>query len=101
MTGKVHHARPIEVDNFRFLQDQIKGIKNAVVKMTIPSPTMCHFRGGREAISKEAYPDLEPFFEDVARAYRGEIAALAAAGCKYLQMDDVGLLFFQNGNTTS
>ena len=53
---------------------------------------MVHFRGGREAISKEAYPDLDDFFEDLAQAYREEIAALAKAGCKYLQLDDTNLV---------
>ena len=62
-------------------------------KVTIPSPTMLHFRGGREAISKEAYPDLEVFYADVAAAYRDEIRALAAAGCRYIQLDDTNLAY--------
>jgi 5-methyltetrahydropteroyltriglutamate--homocysteine methyltransferase len=62
-------------------------------KVTIPSPTMLHFRGGREAISREAYPDLELFFADVAAAYRAEIRALADAGCTYLQLDDTNLAY--------
>jgi 5-methyltetrahydropteroyltriglutamate--homocysteine methyltransferase len=62
-------------------------------KVTIPSPTMLHFRGGREAISREAYPDLEQFFADVATAYRAEIRALAEAGCTYLQLDDTNLAY--------
>lgn len=49
---------------------------------------MVHFRGGRSAISMEAYPNLDDFFEDLAQAYREEIAALAEAGCTYLQLDD-------------
>jgi 5-methyltetrahydropteroyltriglutamate--homocysteine methyltransferase len=54
---------------------------------------MLHFRGGREAISREAYPDLEAFYADVAAAYRAEIGALAAAGCRYLQLDDTNLAY--------
>ena len=54
---------------------------------------MLHFRGGRDAISRDAYPDLEAFYADVAAAYRAEIAALAAAGCRYLQLDDTNLAY--------
>jgi 5-methyltetrahydropteroyltriglutamate--homocysteine methyltransferase len=54
---------------------------------------MLHFRGGREAISRDAYPDLELFFADVAAAYRAEISALADAGCRYLQLDDTNLAY--------
>jgi 5-methyltetrahydropteroyltriglutamate--homocysteine methyltransferase len=54
---------------------------------------MLHFRGGREAISREAYPDLEAFFADVAAAYQAEIRALADAGCRYLQLDDTNLAY--------
>jgi 5-methyltetrahydropteroyltriglutamate--homocysteine methyltransferase len=89
VTGKVKHARPIQLEDFAFLQSATK----RTPKVTIPSPTMLHFRGGREAISKEAYPDLEQFFEDVARAYREEIKSLADAGCTYLQLDDTNLAY--------
>lgn len=93
VTGKIKHVKNIEVDNFLFLQEQIKDTPGAVVKMTIPSPTMVHFRGGRSAISMEAYPNLDEFFEDLAQAYREEIAALAKAGCTYLQLDDTNLSY--------
>ena len=89
VTGKVRHARPIQVADFQFLASAT----GRTPKVTIPSPTMLHFRGGREAISREAYPDLEQFFADVATAYRAEIRALAAAGCSYLQLDDTNLAY--------
>jgi len=89
VTGKVRHVMPIQVDDFRFLQSVTK----RTPKVTIPSPTMLHFRGGREAISREAYPELETFFADVATAYRAEIRALADAGCRYLQLDDTNLAY--------
>ena len=54
---------------------------------------MLHFRGGREGISREVYPDLEGFFDDLIAAYREEIADLAARGCRYLQMDDTNLAY--------
>jgi len=62
--------------------------------VTIPSPTMLHFRGGRAGISQEAYPELDPeFYDDVARAYGAELASLAAAGCRYVQMDDTNMAY--------
>jgi methionine synthase II (cobalamin-independent) len=89
VTGKVRHVEPIQVEDFKFL----KSVTQRTPKVTIPSPTMLHFRGGREAISREAYPDLEDFFADVAAAYRAEIMALSAAGCTYLQLDDTNLAY--------
>ena len=89
VTGRVRHARPIQRSDFAFL----KTLTSRTPKVTIPSPTMLHFRGGRAAISKDAYPAMEDFFDDVARAYRDEIADLAAAGCTYLQLDDTNLAY--------
>jgi 5-methyltetrahydropteroyltriglutamate--homocysteine methyltransferase len=89
VTGPVRHIKPIQVDDFKFLQS----VTRRTPKVTIPSPTMLHFRGGREAISREAYPDLEVFFADVAAAYRGELRALGEAGCRYLQLDDTNLAY--------
>src|SRR5262249_36340917 len=62
-------------------------------KVTIPSPTMLHFRGGRGAISREAYPDLEAFYDDVAACYREELRQLGEAGCTYVQLDDTNLAY--------
>jgi 5-methyltetrahydropteroyltriglutamate--homocysteine methyltransferase len=89
VTAPVRHVKPIQVDDFKFL----RSVTKRTPKVTIPSPTMLHFRGGREAISREAYPDLEQFFADVAAAYRAEIHALAEAGCTYLQLDDTNLAY--------
>jgi 5-methyltetrahydropteroyltriglutamate--homocysteine methyltransferase len=92
VTGKVRHDRPIELDNYRFLQGQLAA--GSVAKVAIPSPTMLHFRGGRAGISRDAYPELEPaFYDDVARAYGDELHALHAAGCRYVQMDDTNLAY--------
>jgi 5-methyltetrahydropteroyltriglutamate--homocysteine methyltransferase len=89
ITGPLRHVKPIQVADFKFLQS----VARRTPKVTIPSPTMLHFRGGREAISREAYPDMETFFADVAAAYRAEIRALADAGCRYLQLDDTNLAY--------
>ena len=89
VTGKVRHDKPIQRRDFEFLQS----VTTRTPKVTIPSPTMLHFRGGRHAISKEAYPDLDGFYADVAAAYRDELRDLAAAGCTYLQLDDTNLAY--------
>jgi 5-methyltetrahydropteroyltriglutamate--homocysteine methyltransferase len=87
--GKVRHGWPIQRADFEFLAS----VTRRTPKVSIPSPTMLHFRGGRGAISVEAYPTLEPFFDDVAAAYRAEIRSLGAAGCRYLQLDDTNLAY--------
>ena len=89
VTGKVRHSRPIQRRDFEFLQS----VTDRTPKVTIPSPTMLHFRGGRGAISREAYPQLDAFYDDVAAAYAEEIRDLAAAGCSYLQLDDTNLAY--------
>ncbi|MGH8226953.1 MAG: 5-methyltetrahydropteroyltriglutamate--homocysteine S-methyltransferase [Steroidobacteraceae bacterium] len=89
VTGKLARPRPIFVDHFRFLES----IATAVPKITVPSPSLLHFRGGRGAVDRAAYPDIEEFFADVARAYAQEIADLASVGCRYLQLDEVDFAY--------
>lgn len=73
--------------HYKFLHKQC-AVAGITAKMTIPSPAVLHFRGGRKAISKEVYPDLEPFFEDLGKTYRKAVKAFYDAGCRYLQFDD-------------
>ncbi|HTQ77814.1 MAG TPA: 5-methyltetrahydropteroyltriglutamate--homocysteine S-methyltransferase [Burkholderiales bacterium] len=90
VVGKVRHAKDIQLADFQYL----KAYTARTPKVTIPSPTMLHFRGGRAGISREHYPELEPYFyEDVAKAYGEELASLARAGCTYVQMDDTNLAY--------
>jgi 5-methyltetrahydropteroyltriglutamate--homocysteine methyltransferase len=84
----------IEVENFKVVQ----GLTDRTPKITIPSPTMTHFRGGREAIDKDVYPDMDDFFDDLARVYREEVHGLADAGCRYLQLDDTNLAYLCDEN---
>ena len=91
VTGKLTHERSIQVTDFEFLSTHLP--EGCTAKVTIPSPTMAHFRGGRAGIDIHSYPDLDPFFEDLAQVYRDEIAALYAAGCRYLQLDDTNLAY--------
>lgn len=100
VTGKVGCSRPIMAQDFAYLKSRVDALAAGasgesgrsgatVAKMTIPSPSMLHLRGGRAAVSREAYPDLDAFWDDVGAAYRAAIAHLAAAGCRYLQLDDI------------
>ncbi len=89
ITGKVEHARDIQRADYDFLAS----CTARTPKVTIPSPTMLHFRGGRDAIDAAAYPDLDQFYADLSAAYRAEIASLADAGCRYLQLDDTNLAY--------
>jgi len=84
ITGKVGFSGHPMLEHFKFLKRHTR----VVPKMTIPAPSTFHFRQGRAAISKEVYPDLDPFFDDLAMAYRGAIRAFYDAGCRYLQLDD-------------
>lgn len=92
ITGKVEHARPIELDNYRFLAGQVDA-PGALAKITIPSPSMLHFRAGRAGIPEDVYPTMEEFYADVAAAYREEVSQLAEAGCRYIQFDDTNLAY--------
>src|SRR5512143_4035048 len=89
VTGTLRHVRDIQVADFEYLQS----VATETPKVAIPSPTMVHFRGGRAAIDIESYPDLDQFFADLAQCYRDEIAALYAAGCRYVQLDDTNLAY--------
>jgi len=89
VTGKLRHTRTIQVDDFKYLKSKV----SQTPKVSIPSPTMVHFRGGRKAIDIEAYPDMDEFFEDLGQCFRDEISALYQAGCRYIQMDDTNLAY--------
>jgi 5-methyltetrahydropteroyltriglutamate--homocysteine methyltransferase len=84
VTGKVGFSSHPMLEHFRHLKSRAR----AVPKMTIPSPSVLHFRGGRAGISRDVYPDLDAFFDDLGRAYQKAVRAFADAGCRYLQLDD-------------
>ncbi len=81
---KVDFAGHPHLEHFKFL----KANCSVVPKMTIPAPSTFHFRQGRAMVSKEAYPDLDVFFDDVGKAWQKAIRAFYDAGCRYLQLDD-------------
>jgi 5-methyltetrahydropteroyltriglutamate--homocysteine methyltransferase len=77
-------------DAFSFLA---RTVTTAVPKLTIPSPSMVHYRGGRAAIDTSVYPDLERFWDDLVAAYAEEVRRLYDLGCRYLQLDDTSLAY--------
>jgi 5-methyltetrahydropteroyltriglutamate--homocysteine methyltransferase len=91
VVGKLSRPQGIFVDDFKFLKSIVPA--GLTAKITIPSPTIVHFRGGRDAIDAEAYPEMDAFYDDLAAVYRAEIRDLAAAGCRYLQIDEVNLAY--------
>ena len=93
VNGRIGVSETIFGDAFSFLQGCADG---AVPKLTIPSPSMVHWRGGRAAIDEGVYPELDGFWSDLTAAYREEIRRLADLGCTYLQLDDTSLAYLND-----
>ncbi len=93
VTGKVRLEHPIFAEDYLFLGSQVT---TAVPKLTIPSPSMVHYRAGTAAIDRTVYPDLEGFWSDLSVAYADEVQALAGLGCRYLQLDDTSLAYLND-----
>jgi 5-methyltetrahydropteroyltriglutamate--homocysteine methyltransferase len=91
--GKLGVSETIFGDAFSFLQSAVT--KN-VPKLTIPSPSMVHYRGGRAAIDPRVYSDLDSFWADLVLAYRDEVRRLGELGCTYLQFDDTSLAYMND-----
>ncbi|MFL5189332.1 MAG: 5-methyltetrahydropteroyltriglutamate--homocysteine S-methyltransferase, partial [Microvirga sp.] len=90
VTGKVgfsgHHPM---IDHFRFVKDNT----DRVAKMTIPGPSMLHYRGGRKMMNMGVYPNMDDFYADVGKAYNKAVHAFYDAGCRYLQLDDISFAY--------
>src|SRR5215210_4996940 len=85
VTEPITLEEPIFAEDFRFLAGAASEAQTP--KLTIPSPSMVHYRGGRAAIDEDVYPDLDAFWNDLTSAYSSEVRALADLGCTYLQFD--------------
>jgi 5-methyltetrahydropteroyltriglutamate--homocysteine methyltransferase len=90
--GKLGVSETIFGDDFRFLRDATA----SVPKLTIPSPSMVHYRGGKASIDESVYPDLDAFWVDLTAAYREEVRRLGELGCTYLQLDDTSLAYLND-----
>jgi methionine synthase II (cobalamin-independent) len=93
--GKVTLEKPIFAQDFEFLQEQVT---TATPKLTIPSPSMVHYRGGRAAIEESVYPDMDRFWADLTSAYADQVQAIGELGCTYLQFDDTSLAYLNDPN---
>jgi 5-methyltetrahydropteroyltriglutamate--homocysteine methyltransferase len=90
VNGRIAWKEPVFIDDYKFTASHVK---TAVAKQTIPAPSVLHFRGGRRAIDPKIYPDLDGFFADLGTAYHGAVSSFAAAGCRYLQLDEVNIAY--------
>jgi len=91
---KVHLDHTIFEPDFAFLRDTAGGGQTA--KLTIPSPSMVHYRGGAAAIDRDVYPDLEQFWGDLSSAYADQVRGVYELGCRYLQFDDTSLAYLND-----
>jgi 5-methyltetrahydropteroyltriglutamate--homocysteine methyltransferase len=93
VTDKVALREPIFAEAFQFLQGCVS---TATPKLTIPSPSMVHYRGGRAAVEESVYPEMDDFWNDLTTAYADEVRALGELGCAYLQFDDTSLAYLND-----
>jgi 5-methyltetrahydropteroyltriglutamate--homocysteine methyltransferase len=91
---RVSLPHTIFAEDFRFLAGLVAD--DVTPKLTIPSPNMVHYRGGRAALDPQVYPDVQPFWDDLAAAYRDQIHGVSALGCTYLQLDDTSLAYLND-----
>jgi 5-methyltetrahydropteroyltriglutamate--homocysteine methyltransferase len=89
VTGKIGYSDHPMIEHFRFL----KAHTTKTPKMTIPSPSMLHYRGGRKMINAGLYPDMNEFYADLGAVYKKAVTAFADAGARYLQLDDVSFAY--------
>jgi methionine synthase II (cobalamin-independent) len=94
VTDTVHLDHTIFADDFKFLKSEVA--EGVTPKLTIPSPNMVHYRGGRAALDPSVYPDVEQFWADLASAYADQVRAVAELGCTYLQFDDTSLAYLND-----
>jgi 5-methyltetrahydropteroyltriglutamate--homocysteine methyltransferase len=96
ITGKVGFSGHPMVEHFRFVKENAG--PGCVPKMTIPGPSMLHYRGGRKMMNAGVYPDMEGFYADVGAAYAKAVRAFYDAGCRYLQLDDISFAYLCDPN---
>src|SRR5215207_2649641 len=95
VNGKIDLHEPTFGDDFKFLRDTVT---SATPKLTIPSPSMVHYRGGAAAIDPDVYPDKDEFWTDLTSAYAKQVRMVHDLGCTYLQFDDTSLAYLNDPN---
>jgi methionine synthase II (cobalamin-independent) len=94
ITDKVHLDHTIFAEDFAFLKSEVGD--GLTPKLTIPSPNMVHYRGGRAALDPSVYPAVDQFWSDLASTYAAQVQAIAELGCSYLQFDDTSLAYLND-----
>ncbi|MBZ5632192.1 MAG: 5-methyltetrahydropteroyltriglutamate--homocysteine S-methyltransferase [Acidobacteriia bacterium] len=89
VTAKINAGLHPMIEHFKFL----KANTSKTAKVTIPSPSMLHYRGGRKAVSESVYPTMDEFYNDVGQTYKNVVGDFGAAGCKCLQLDEVNFTY--------
>ena len=96
----LHVDGPLSIDEPIFGADfaYLRGLvgEQQTAKLTIPSPSMVHYRGGAAAIDPAVYPDEDSFWDSLSAAYASQVRGIAAAGCTYLQLDDTSLAYLND-----
>jgi 5-methyltetrahydropteroyltriglutamate--homocysteine methyltransferase len=93
VAGKVTLPQTIFGEAFTFLRNSAQGV---TPKLTIPSPSMVHYRGGNSSVDRSVYPDLDEFWSDLTGAYNEEMRRVYDLGCRYLQLDDTSLAYIND-----
>lgn len=88
VVGRLTWPGPVNVDNYKFIAGAAAA---GMPKITLPGPCYIHFRSGRDNISRDVYPGLDEFWQDLVEAYGKEISALHGAGCRYIQLDETSI----------
>jgi 5-methyltetrahydropteroyltriglutamate--homocysteine methyltransferase len=94
VTGKIGFSDHPMIEHFRFLRENT----SRVPKMTIPGPSMLHYRGGRKMMNAGLYADMDAFYADLGAAYNKAVHAFYDAGCRYLQLDDISFAYLCDPN---
>jgi 5-methyltetrahydropteroyltriglutamate--homocysteine methyltransferase len=94
ISEKVSLPETIFADAFTFLRDHAHGEQTP--KLTIPSPSMVHYRGGNSSIDRSVYPEMDTFWEDLSAAYAEQVRGVHELGCRYLQFDDTSLAYIND-----
>jgi 5-methyltetrahydropteroyltriglutamate--homocysteine methyltransferase len=94
VNGPIRLTEPIFANDYMFLRSTVD--RSVTAKLTIPSPSMVHYRGGPAAIDRSVYPDDDEFWADLSAAYAAQVKAMAALGCTYLQLDDTSLAYLND-----
>ena len=87
VTARVSRSEPITLDEYLFASPLVR----ATQKITMPAPSTTHFYRFAQWSEPGIYSDAREFFADLGKVYQAEIADLARAGCRYVQLDEVAL----------